>query len=355
MIINSIVTAIASFFFFIVNNILVIGLCVLLSFSFYLLVKQFKKRKPVIRHKFKKPQKLQLHISKKINHPLYDFLLNIIKNFGSNVFSDVQQCRGLLKDFAKNEYNEEIKIFNDLLLAEIPRKIMHSTGKCYYNNFVHLIFKKNFSGKKHAKDYEDEISLLVEILSTLNLLDIKIRDDSEKPLEIAKRFFKNIYQFTKYYTRIMFYYIKNNYKIIIPSFLMVLFSILLFFSYTYQWRAFNKISYPSKINYKQVEQTAIQPVKVFAYVSSHALNMRSGPSISNSIITQLKQNSKVEIISVSEGWSLVIFDGYRGYVNSSYLENNPVQVQINQSTNQQNAPAPAPKLNLEEKEVKERE
>ena len=55
-------------------------------------------------------------------------------------------------------------------------------------------------------------------------------------------------------------------------------------------------------------------------VLATSLNVRSGPSTSNSIIGSLKQNDKVEVISESNGWSKIKFNGKEGYVSSIYLK-----------------------------------
>ncbi|WP_460376157.1 SH3 domain-containing protein, partial [Paraclostridium bifermentans] len=55
-------------------------------------------------------------------------------------------------------------------------------------------------------------------------------------------------------------------------------------------------------------------------VTATSLNVRSGPSTSNGVIGSLKQNDKVEVISESNGWSKIKFNGREGYVSSTYLK-----------------------------------
>ncbi|WGX77233.1 SH3 domain-containing protein [Paraclostridium bifermentans] len=55
-------------------------------------------------------------------------------------------------------------------------------------------------------------------------------------------------------------------------------------------------------------------------VTATSLNVRSGPSTSNGVIGSLKQNDKVEVISESNGWSKIKFNGKEGYVSSTYLK-----------------------------------
>ena len=49
------------------------------------------------------------------------------------------------------------------------------------------------------------------------------------------------------------------------------------------------------------------------------LNFRSGPSTSYSIISTLSKGTKVEVISTTNNWSKIIYDGKIGYVSSEYL------------------------------------
>mgnify|MGYP001582329639 CR=1 FL=1 len=49
------------------------------------------------------------------------------------------------------------------------------------------------------------------------------------------------------------------------------------------------------------------------------LNMRTGPSTSNSIITKIPEGTVVKVISSSNGWDYVEYDGQKGYCSNSYL------------------------------------
>lgn len=49
------------------------------------------------------------------------------------------------------------------------------------------------------------------------------------------------------------------------------------------------------------------------------LNMRSGPSTSHSIITEIPSGTSVTVLSSSNGWDYVEYDGQKGYCSSSYL------------------------------------
>ena len=55
------------------------------------------------------------------------------------------------------------------------------------------------------------------------------------------------------------------------------------------------------------------------YVSATRVNFRSGPSTSYSIIGKLLIGDKVEVISTSNGWSKIRYNGKIGYASSKYL------------------------------------
>ena len=55
------------------------------------------------------------------------------------------------------------------------------------------------------------------------------------------------------------------------------------------------------------------------YVNASSLNVRSGASTSYSVIGSLSKGSKVEVISTSNGWSKIKYNGQTGYVSSKYL------------------------------------
>ena len=54
-------------------------------------------------------------------------------------------------------------------------------------------------------------------------------------------------------------------------------------------------------------------------VKATSLNVRSGPSTSNSVIGSVKQNEKVNVISERYGWAEINYSGKQGYLSSSYL------------------------------------
>ncbi|WP_208872225.1 SH3 domain-containing protein, partial [Paraclostridium sordellii] len=74
-----------------------------------------------------------------------------------------------------------------------------------------------------------------------------------------------------------------------------------------------------------------------------SLNMRSGPSTGNSVIGSLKNNEKVEVISESNGWSKIKYNGKEGYVSSTYLKDS------NEGGNSKPNETPKPNPNVETK------
>ncbi|WP_338659690.1 SH3 domain-containing protein [Paraclostridium sordellii] len=78
-------------------------------------------------------------------------------------------------------------------------------------------------------------------------------------------------------------------------------------------------------------------------VMATSLNVRSGPSTGNSVIGSLKNNEKVEVISESNGWSKIKYNGKEGYVSSTYLKDS------NEGGNSKPNETPNPNPNVETK------
>ncbi|CEP84605.1 mannosyl-glycoprotein endo-beta-N-acetylglucosamidase [[Clostridium] sordellii] len=87
-------------------------------------------------------------------------------------------------------------------------------------------------------------------------------------------------------------------------------------------------------------QVSVGKTKV---VVATSLNVRSGPSTGNSVIGSLKNNEKVEIISESNGWSKIKYNGKEGYVSSTYLKD------VNEGGNSKPNETPKPSPNVETK------
>ena len=87
-------------------------------------------------------------------------------------------------------------------------------------------------------------------------------------------------------------------------------------------------------------QVSVGKTKV---VVATSLNVRSGPSTGNSVIGSLKNNEKVEVISESNGWSKIKYNGKEGYVSSTYLKDS------NEGGNSKPNETPKPNPNVETK------
>ncbi|CEN92611.1 mannosyl-glycoprotein endo-beta-N-acetylglucosamidase [[Clostridium] sordellii] len=87
-------------------------------------------------------------------------------------------------------------------------------------------------------------------------------------------------------------------------------------------------------------QVSVGKTKV---VVATSLNVRSGPSTGNSVIGSLKNNEKVEVISESNGWSKIKYNGKEGYVSSTYLKD------VNEGGNSKPNETPKPNPNVETK------
>jgi hypothetical protein len=202
--------------------------------------------------------------------------------------------------------------------------------------------------------------MLLDVLNGQNMLNIKVHDDSERFSNRIKIFSQETIPYINYYMYIILFYIRHHYKLIIASLFLILSFTLTFFSIENNWRiprrkASNNYSMPVRSNnQEEIEKKEIKPEVKYSYVNTPALNMRTGPSAESSIITQLHQNDRVQILSTAGRWSLVLFSTYRGYVNYSYLSDSPIQVPAQQTPIKESTPEPR-RLNLAEKDVKEKE
>ena len=58
------------------------------------------------------------------------------------------------------------------------------------------------------------------------------------------------------------------------------------------------------------------------YVTATTLNVRSGAGTSYPVLGSLSKGTKVEVISTTNGWSKISYNGSTGYVSSQYLSDN---------------------------------
>jgi hypothetical protein len=286
---SSIITMLIDFFLFIYNNPVTVCLGVLIIVFLCILIRQICMKQSITQPKLIKTQK--------IKHPLYNIILSVLK-YNSSVINDHQQFRGLIKDYANGENNIEINIFFDILDVDIPSYMMKLSGLKYHSKIINIIYNKYFRNSKNKYDYKNCLSMLLDVLNEIKLLNIILREDSEMPLNK------------------MVFFIKRYYRVLFPSLLLISSTILFVFSISHKWKISEKM-----VSIKH-EQQLEQIVMTYAFVNSSVLNMRVGPSAESSIVTQLHKNDKVEILSLAnDSWLLVSFDRYKGYVNSTYLSN----------------------------------
>ena len=82
------------------------------------------------------------------------------------------------------------------------------------------------------------------------------------------------------------------------------------------------------------------------YANASSVNVRSGPSTSNSILGKLNKNDKVEVISESGSWSKINYKGSTAYVSSQYLSNKQIEEDKNEEVNISNKKVTASTLNV---------
>ena len=89
-----------------------------------------------------------------------------------------------------------------------------------------------------------------------------------------------------------------------------------------------KIKYNSKTGYvsnQYLSDKKVEEVTQIKYVNATTLNVRSGPSTTYSIIDTLKQNAKVEVISIENNWAKIKHNNEIGYVSAEYLSDKKVE------------------------------
>ena len=79
-----------------------------------------------------------------------------------------------------------------------------------------------------------------------------------------------------------------------------------------------KVKYDSKTGYVYGSYVG-DYVSTVKYVTASSLNVRSGAGTNYSVLGSLSKGSKVEVISESNGWSKIKYNGSVGYVSSKYL------------------------------------
>ncbi|MEK5054468.1 SH3 domain-containing protein [Niallia sp. FSL K6-0212] len=85
----------------------------------------------------------------------------------------------------------------------------------------------------------------------------------------------------------------------------------------------SKVEVDGKIGYVSSSYLITKQVSSVKYVSvdpSSTLNVRESASTKANVVTKLKNNTKVEVVSDSNGWAKIKVNGINGYVSSQYIK-----------------------------------
>ena len=89
-----------------------------------------------------------------------------------------------------------------------------------------------------------------------------------------------------------------------------------------------KVAYDGDVGYMSADYIETQPIMNIecggAKVTTSVLNMRSGPSTENEIVTKLSEGTVAKIIGINNAWFKVQYDGNTGYISPDYVEPLPV-------------------------------
>ncbi|NRG34741.1 SH3 domain-containing protein [Niallia circulans] len=99
----------------------------------------------------------------------------------------------------------------------------------------------------------------------------------------------------------------------------------------------SKVEVDGKIGYVSSSYLTTKQVSSVKYVSvdpSSTLNVRESASTKANVVTKLKNNTKVEVVSESNGWAKIKVNGINGYVSSQYIK--AVQTEEKKTTNSSN-------------------
>ena len=80
-----------------------------------------------------------------------------------------------------------------------------------------------------------------------------------------------------------------------------------------------KVKYNGTTGYVYGSYVSKTASTITKYVTASSLNVRSGPSTSSSILGSLSKGTSVQVISESNGWAKIKYNGSTGYVSSKYL------------------------------------
>ena len=83
-----------------------------------------------------------------------------------------------------------------------------------------------------------------------------------------------------------------------------------------------KVKYNGTTGYVYGSYVSKTASTITKYVTASSLNVRSGPSTSSSILGSLSKGTSVQVISESNGWAKIKYNGSTGYVSNKYLSSN---------------------------------
>ena len=84
-----------------------------------------------------------------------------------------------------------------------------------------------------------------------------------------------------------------------------------------------KVAFDGTVGYMSADYIASQPIMNIecggAKVTASALNLRSGPSTENSVVTKMYEGAIGKIIGINNGWFKVKYNGETGYISPDYV------------------------------------
>ena len=84
-----------------------------------------------------------------------------------------------------------------------------------------------------------------------------------------------------------------------------------------------KIAYDGQTGYMSADYLETQPIMNIscggAKIETEVLNLRSGPSTENNVVSKLSKGSVAKIIGINNGWLKVQYNGNTGYISPEYV------------------------------------
>lgn len=103
-----------------------------------------------------------------------------------------------------------------------------------------------------------------------------------------------------------------------------------------------KVSFNNETGWVSADYVSVSEVKTVLYgtVTGDDVNVRSKPSLEADVLTQLAEDTKVEILEEGDGWCKVKYDNTTGWVNRTYLsiKNGPTAIMTADDVNLRSKP-----------------